>query len=440
MNIHSNSGSSLWRESKTIIPGGNQLLSKRSEMFLPDLWPSYYKEARGIEVWDLDDNHYFDMSIMGIGTCPLGYANEAVNSAVKTAIDKGSMSTLNCHEEVELAKKLLELHPWFHQARFARTGGEACTIAVRTARAATGKDKVAFCGYHGWHDWYISANIDDGSHLNNQLLPGLAPNGVPKVLKGTAIPFHYGQAQELRQIVDQNLNEIGVIILEVARYKTVDVDFLHEVRDIATEIGAVLIFDEITSGFRACPGGMHRLFEIKPDVAVLGKAMGNGYPIAAVVGTSDIMEAAQDTFISSTYWTERIGFTAALEVICQFEENNVGDYLVKTGKELKVRLQSMFAALSLDIEVQGLDAGPAIMIKEDDALEIKTVFTQEMLKRGYLASTLIYLSTAHNNENLDGYLQTAKEVWTTIAAAVRGDSLVSMLEGPICHSGFKRLT
>src|SRR3989338_1096085 len=153
-----NSGSVLWNKAKKLIPGGNQLLSKRSEMFLPDQWPSYYKKAQGIEVWDLDDYHYFDMSIMGMGACVLGYAHPSVNEAVKKAVEMGSMCTLNCYEEVELAEKLIELHPWSQMVRFARTGGEACAIAVRIARAASQRDKIAFCGYHGWHDWYLSSN------------------------------------------------------------------------------------------------------------------------------------------------------------------------------------------------------------------------------------------------------------------------------------------
>src|SRR5207302_5965450 len=138
-------GQELWSRAKQIIPGGNQLLSKRSEMFLPDRWPSYFKKAQGIDVWDLDDQHYTDMSIMGIGTSVLGYANPKVNEAVKRAIDLGTNCTLNCPEEVELEEKLVSLHPWAEQVRFARSGGEACAVAVRIARGASQKDKVAFC-------------------------------------------------------------------------------------------------------------------------------------------------------------------------------------------------------------------------------------------------------------------------------------------------------
>jgi len=147
-------GQKLWKKAKKIIPGGNMLLSKRSELFLPDMWPSYFSKAKGCYVWDLDGNKFIDMSIMGIGTNTLGYGNDKVDSAVKNAVNQGNMSTFNCPEEVQLAEKLLDMHPWADMARFARSGGEANAIAIRIARAASGKDNVAICGYHGWHDWY----------------------------------------------------------------------------------------------------------------------------------------------------------------------------------------------------------------------------------------------------------------------------------------------
>jgi len=435
-----NSGVKLWRRAKKIIPGGNQLLSKRAEMFLPEQWPAYYKKAKGVEVWDLNNNHYIDMSILGIGTCVLGYANPEVNRAVKKAIKAGTMCTLNCYEEVELAEKLIELHPWADMARFARTGGEACAIAIRISRAATGKDKVAFCGYHGWHDWYLSANLIDAKSLNGHLLPGLEPAGVPRMLKGSSFPFNYGNLDELEKIVAENRNDIGVIVMEVERHKKLDIEFLKGVRRIARRIGAVLIFDEVTSGFRMSAGGMHTLYDIEPDIVVLGKAMGNGYPIAAIVGRREVMKAAQDTFISSTYWTERIGFVAALEVIRQFEKNNVAEHLITIGNYIKRGLERIFNSQKLKIEIVGLPPAPIIVIKEEKPLVIKTVFTQEMLKRGFLASTLIYVSYAHTEKIVNHYLEVANEVFGKIVLALRDGQLENMLEGPVCHSGFRRLT
>lgn len=436
--MHS-SGIDLWNKAKRLIPGGNQLLSKRPEMFLPDGWPSYYKKARGCEIWDLDNSHYYDMSIMGIGSCVLGYADHEVNNAVKKAIGLGSMSTLNCYEEVELAEKLVQLHPWARMVRFARTGGEACAIAVRIARAHTKKDKVAFCGYHGWHDWYLCANLSDLANLDGQLLSGLSPAGVPRALKGYASPFNYGNIEDLRKIVEDTRGELGVIIMEVERHKKIDLDFLTQVRAIADEVGAVLIFDEVSSGFRVNLGSIHTLYGLEPDIVVLGKAMGNGYPISALVGKSGVMQAAQDTFISSTYWSERIGPSAALKTIEQFEKKNVIKRIVDTGNYISGKLRGIFGSSGLKIEITGLASVPILVIKEDEPLLVKTVFTQEMLRRGFLASNVLYVSYAHTPEIVDKYLVAAGEVAGLISKSIRAGDLKKLLKGPACHSSFKRL-
>lgn len=430
----------LYNRAKQIIPGGTQLLSKRPEMFLPDNWPSYYKKAKGVEVWDLDDNKYIDMCIMGIGASPLGYANDAVSAAVKNAIDNGCISSLNSYEEVQLAEKLIDLHPYMEMARFARTGGEADAVAVRIARAASGKSKVAICGYHGWHDWYLSTNIGNTSNLNGLHLSGLAPTGVPKELGGTTLPFHYGKIEELEQIVKEHGNELGVIIIEVQRGNQCDIVFLKQVREIANKTKAVLIYDEVSSSFRLSVGALYKLYNLEPDIVVIGKALGNGHPISAILGKRSVMEASQGSFISSSYWTERVGFVAALEVINQFEKNNVIGHLSEVGKYLDLKMAKLFQELDLSIKNIGLLTVPLFAIEESEPILIKTLFTQEMLKKGYLASNLIYLSYAHTNDIIDKYCEVAYEVFKKIKTAQTGGTLKDMLEGPICHSGFARLT
>ena len=194
----SSTGQTLYRRARKVMPGGTQLLSKRPEMFLPGQWPTYYKSAKGAEVTDLDGKTYLDMSYCGIGATVLGFADPDVNAAVKTAIDMGSMSTLNCAEDIELAELLIELHPWADMVRFGRAGGEAMAIAVRIARAATGRDMMAFCGYHGWHDWYLSANLGETTALDGHLLPGLDTKGVPRGLAGLMHPVPLQQARRDR--------------------------------------------------------------------------------------------------------------------------------------------------------------------------------------------------------------------------------------------------
>ncbi len=433
-------GVKLWEKAKKIIPGGGQLLSKRAEMFLPGGWPSYYKRAKGVRVWGLDGKRYTDMSIMGIGSCVLGYADPGVSRAVKKAVDAGSMSTLNCPEEVELAEKLTALHPWASMVRFARTGGEACAVAVRIARAASGKDTVLFCGYHGWSDWYIASNLSDGKNLNGQLLSGLKTRGVPRGLRGSALPFHYGDLKEFNKLLARNRGRVGVVMMEVWRYKDIDVRFLREVKRLTKKAGAVLIFDEITSGFRLRAGGLHMLYGVTPDVVVLGKAMGNGHPIAAVVGKRKIMQHAQETFISSTYWTERVGFVAALEVIRRFEKDRVAAHLTRMGRYFSRGLESVVRARGFKADVVGLAPAPHLELHERDARLIETVFTQEMLDRGYLASNLTYISQAHTKPLIDGFLKTADGVLGAISEARRKGRLAAMLRGEVRHSGFQRLT
>ena len=428
----------LYVKAKSIIPGGTQLLSKRPEMFLPNLWPSYYKKSKGCEVWDLDNNHYYDVGIMGIGTCVLGYANDAVNDAVKDSIDNGSMSTLNAPEEVELAEKMLEIHPWSDQVRFAKTGGEAVTVALRIARACTKKTKIAFCGYHGWHDWYLSANLNDEEGLGGQLLPGLSVDGIPKELKNTAFPFNYGNYEKFNEIISNFGNELGVVIMEVQRYKTLDIDFLKHIRKITEDLGIVLIFDEISSGFRVNIGGMHLLHGVHPDMAVFGKALGNGFPIAAILGTANVMSSAQSTFISSSYWTERTGYVAALKTLEFYKEKNVIEAISKTGMIIRKGLTDIFDKTKLNISVLGgLDSVVAMDIQEENPLLLKTIFIQEMLDRGFLASNLIYVSFAHTHDIIDKYLENALEVFQLIAN--NKDNLDSLLKSEISHSGFQRL-
>jgi len=434
-----NKGTELWNKAKKIIPGGSQLLSKRSELFLPDQWPSYFSKAKGCNVWDLDGNKYTDFSIMGVGTCMLGYADDDVNNAVKAVIDKGTISTLNCPEEVELAELFLKLNPWAGMVRYARAGGEAMAIAVRIARAHSKKDMIAFCGYHGWHDWYIAANLSDNKNLDGHLLPGLDPAGVPRALKGTALPFEYNKIDELEEIVKNN-DDIGVIVVETIRHHDPVDNFLHEVRKIAKEINAVLIFDEVTSGFRVCVGGAHQKFDISPDIAVYAKGIANGFPMAVIVGTNEVMDAAQISFISSSFWTERVGLVAALTAINKMISTNVQDHIVRIGKLISQGWRDLAEKHALDVKVVGIPPLTTFIIQHEQSQVLHTLFTQEMLDRGYLASKAVYVSYAHTEEIVSEYLRNVDEVFGILKKALADNNVLDLLRGPVAHSSFKRLT
>lgn len=430
-------GQKLWKRAKYIIPGGNMLLSKRAEMFLPDQWPAYFSKAKGCTVWDLDGREYIDMSIMGIGTNTLGYGHPEVDEAVRQTIAAGNMSTFNCPEEVYLAEKLIELHPWAHMVRFARSGGEANAVAIRIARAASGKAKIAFCGYHGWHDWYLAANLGDTKNLEGHLLPGLEPNGVPPNLRGTIFPFTYNRLDELEELV--NGYDVGVIKMEVMRNQEPKNGFLEKVRKIATDRGIVLIFDECTSGFRQTFGGLHKLFSVEPDMAIFGKALGNGYAITAVVGRCEIMEAAQTTFISSTFWTERIGPTAGLKTLEVMNRIQSWENITCTGREIAAGWQRLADKYSLPITIFGLPALIKFSFQLQNTLAYKTLITQEMLTKGYLAGNSVYVCTEHTPEILKGYFDALDPVFKLIQECEEGRDVMSLLKGPICHSEFKRL-
>ena len=431
-------GQKLWKRAKQVIPGGNMLLSKRAEMFLPDQWPAYFSKAKGCKVWDLDGREYIDMSIMGIGTNTLGYGHEEVDAAVLQTVSAGNMSTFNCPEEVYLVERLVDMHPWADMARLARSGGEANAIAIRIARAASGRDKVAVCGYHGWHDWYLSANLGDDKGLDGHLLPGLEPNGVPRNLKGTVFPFNYNNFSELEDLV--NAHDIGVIKMEVVRNKGPEDNFLQKVRDLATRRGIVLIFDECTSGFRQSFGGLHKLYGVEPDMAMFGKALGNGYAITATIGRREVMEAAQSTFISSTFWTERIGPSAALKTLEVMERINSWDTITQTGLNIRARWQSLADNYKLKIDHWGLPALTGFSFQSENALVYKTLITQEMMGKGYLAGNSVYVCTEHTPEIVDGYFQALEPVFALIQQCENGVAdLSSVLKGPVCHGGFKRL-
>lgn len=429
-------GQKLWKRAKKVIPGGNMLLSKRAEMFLPEHWPAYFSKAKGCQVWDLDGKQYTDMSIMGIGTNTLGYGHPEVDEVVVKAVIDGNMSTLNCPEEVYLAEKLIDLHPWADMVRFARSG-EANAIAIRIARAASGKDKVAICGYHGWHDWYLSANLADDKNLDGHLLPGLNPSGVPRNLKGTVFPFAYNNFDQLEALTNQH--DIGVIKMEVSRNAGPENQFLHKVRELATAKNIVLIFDECTSGFRQTFGGLHKLYGVQPDMAMFGKALGNGYAITATIGKREVMEAAQSTFISSTFWTERIGPTAGLKTLEVMERLKSWDVITKIGLDIRNQWQCLADKYELAIQHWGLPALTGFTFNCNRALEYKTLMTQEMLAKGYLVGNSVYVSTAHVPEVVAGYFDALDSVFQLISDCENGRDISQLLKGPVCHSGFKRL-
>ncbi|MEY4990808.1 MAG: hypothetical protein RIS08_1034 [Actinomycetota bacterium] len=431
------SGQKLWTKAKGLIPGGGMLLSKRAEMFLPNLWPSYYSKAKGFKVWDLDGVEYSDFALMGVGTSSLGYGDDAVDEAVIEAVRAGVMSSLNSPGEVMLAERLVELNPWADMVRFTRSGGEANSVAVRIARAATGRDKVLVCGYHGWHDWYLAANLSSEDALNGHLLPGLDPAGVPKQLAGSISTFQYNDIQRIRELVAEG--GVAAIKMEVERNSPPEPGFLQSVRKLCDENDIVLIFDECTSGFRETFGGLHSKYGVEPDLAMYGKALGNGYAIAAVVGRELIMQAAQQSFISSTFWTERLGPEAAVVTLRRMEESQSWNHNLAMGIRVKQGWQSVLQASGLPFTVFGLDAMPSFIINLPEWNSAKTLITQEFLKANILATSSFYPSLAHKHEDIDWYLDKFSSILEQIARNWGESYFNRALLSQPAHQGFRRL-
>lgn len=431
-------GQDLYKKAIMVIPGGTSLLSKRPEMFLPENWPSYFSKSKDCRVWDLDGREYIDCSIMGIGTNTLGYGNEAVDEAVLRVIRDGNMSTFNCPEEVYLAERLIKMNPWAGGVRYTRGGGEANSMCVRIARAFKGKDKIAICGYHGWHDWYVSVNLGENDALAGHLLPGIPTAGVPRALRGTSIPFHYNDFEEIENII-RKTPDLAAVKMEVCRNFGPADGYLEHIRKLCNEYGVVLIFDECTSGFRETFGGLYQKYGVNPDMTIYSKTMANGYVMAAVVGRKDIMQAAQGSWISSTFWTDRIGPTAALAALDEMERTKSWEVITNIGLENKKRWQALADKYGLKINQWGIPALAGYTFDSPNALEYKTYITQEMLKCGYLAGNSMYTCICHTPEILDGYFQNLDVVFAEICKFEEGKDVMKALEGPVCQTGFKRL-
>ena len=429
-------GQKLWNKAKKNIAGGNMLFSKRPDVFLPGKWPSYFEKAKGCKVTDLDNKTYIDLC-MSVGPNILGYSHSEIDKAVKTAVSKGNMTTLNCPEEVYLAEKLINLHPWAGMVRFARTGGEANAVAIRLARASVKKKNIAFCGYHGWHDWYLAANIKSTKNLSGHLLSGLNVDGVPNVLKKTIFPFRYNDFESLKKIV--NKNNIGIIEMEVIRNIEPKNNFLKKVRNLATKNNIILIFDESTSGFRQTFGGIHKLYKINPDLMILGKALGNGYAITAVIGKKEIMQNIKNTFISSTFWTERIGPVAAMKTLEVMEKSKSWLKITKIGKHIMEQWRKLAKKHSLKIKIFGIPALCSFKFYGDKNLIYKTLITQEMLKKGFLANTMIYVSVAHTKKILKKYFLVLDNIFSLIKRCENGENVFNYLEVPVSESMFSRI-
>ena len=439
-NFSSNSGFKLWLKAEKLIPGGNSILSKRPERYAGKLWPTYFKKSKGCEIWDLENRKYYDFAQMGIGASILGYSNTELNKYIKKKIDSGISTTLNSYEEVDLAQKLLNINKDFAGVKFARSGGEAMMVAIRIARSLKkNNQEIAFSGYHGWFDWYLATNLQTKKNLNEHLLPGLDTIGVDKKLKGSIYPFSYNSADELKKLVNNN-KKIGIVVVESARYDYPNKKFVKHINKICKKNGLILICDEITTGFRISNTGAYKKIGFSPDIVVYGKGIGNGFPITAVVGKKQVMESAKKSFISSSNWSERVGFCAALKTIEIIEKKKVWKHLDKIGRQIKYGWIKIFKKYDLDIEVSNFL--PLVTMKLNYGKKnnlILTYFIQEMLKKNYLVSSSVYISYSHTKRLVARYLSESDKVFKIISTLIKEKKIENQISTKIRSDAFKRL-
>lgn len=433
-------GPELWTHARTKISCGTGLLSKRAHLFDEKTWPSYFSRCQGVEVWDLDGVRRVDFT-GGVGAILLGHADRDVNAAVHRRVSLGSYCTLASPDEVTLADQLLELHPWAGKVRYARGGGEALTLAVRTARAATGKSGVAFCGYHGWSDWYLAANLGDDAALDGHLLPGLQPHGVPRELAGTAVPFRYNDPASLQAALQKLDGKLAAVVMEPMRSELPRDGFVQQVVSACHAAGAVFVLDEVTSGWRyGFPGAAPGL-GITPDIAVYAKAMSNGFACGAIVGRDEVMDAANASFISSSYWTDGVGPAAALACISKMQREGVQTHVWSLGEQLQMQLREVAARHpALRVKVGGMPCAPSFAFQLGElSAAAKALCVRKMLARGFLFSSQLYVMWPHTEQHVGDLTATLDEVLGEVACVHETGRLREEAGVAEISTGFARL-
>lgn len=431
----------LYERATQLIPGGTQLVSRRPNRVAFGVSPIYAQRACGARFWDVDGFEYIDW-MSGIGSILLGYADPEVDEAVRQQISRGTVYSVNHELEIELAEELCRSIPCAEMARYAKCGGEACAIAVRIARGVTGRDKILFCGYHGWHDWYLAANLSEEANLNAHLFPGIEATGVPRALAGTAIPFPYGDLAALGELLDRHRGQVAAVIMEPLRSVLPAPGYLAGVAQLARDHGAVFIFDEVSTGLRLSMGGAQQYLGVTPDMAVFAKSLSNGYPMAAIVGKREVMEPSARMFISSTYWSDTIGLRAALTTIREARRRDVPNRLWQFGAELKRRLNAVAQEVGLDARCEGVDVHPQLRLAVADsqlAGYVTTLYIQEMAKRGCHGYASFYLNAAQGEAELEQTGRAARETFSIIREALDTNRVKQALECPVQQDAFRRL-
>ena len=430
-----------YRRAGELIPGWTQLISRRASQYAFGVSPIYARSAKGSRFIDLDGTEYIDWG-NAVGAVILGHADDVVDSAVKSQIDRGSIYTLSSPLEISVAEELIDTIPSAEMVRYTKGGGEACAVAVRIARGSAGRDKILFCGYHGWHDWYQAANYHVDPESGEYPFAGIEPIGVPKALADTVAPFAYGDLDDLENLLEANRGEVAAIMMEPLRSELPAPGYLEGVQTLARKHDAILIFDEVSCGWRLSIGGAQKYLGVTPDMTVVAKAMSNGYPMGAVVGSREVMEPASRMFVSSSYWSDNIGLVAALTTIRELKRRDSETRFQEIGEKLRAGLTDALTASGLTGACTGLQTHPALTIElADETLrrKVNTLFVQEMAKRRIHCSTSFNLTLAHNDTDIQQTTEAATEALRVIKRGLDASNVDSLLECEIKKDPFRRL-
>ena len=430
----------LYDRAEELLPGRVQLISRRASRFASGVSPVYAKSAKGSRFIDVDGNEYIDW-VNAVGAVILGHADDVVDGAVKGQIDQGSIYTLNSPLEIELAEELVDTIPSAEMVRYTKGGGEACAVAARIARGATGRDKILFCGYHGWHDWYQSANFGVDPESGEDPMAGIEPIGVPRVLAGTAIPFTDGDLGMVERLLEEHKGEIAAIMMEPLRSELPAEGYLERIKELAHAHDAFLIFDEVTCGFRISIGGVQEYLGITPDMTVLAKCISNGYPMGAVVGSREVMEPASRMFVSSSYWSDNIGLVASLTTIRELKRRDSNAGFKQIGEDLKAALSEAIDSTGVPARCVGLHTHPHLEFdvpEESMQPKVKTLFIQEMARRGVHCDGSFKASLANDDEDIRLTAEAAAESFGVIMSALEG-RLDELLVADLTQEPLRRL-
>ncbi len=420
--------SQAWLErARRVIPGASQTFSKGANQHVFGVAPVFLARGKGCRVWDVDGNEYIDY-IQGLLPNILGYAHDEVNAAAAAQLALGHSFSLPTPLEVELAERLTRLIPCAEQVRFGKNGSDATSGAVRASRALTGRERIACCGYHGWQDWFI------GSTTRNA--------GVPQAVRELTHPFVYNDLDSLRKLLDAHPGQFAAVILEPVNFWAPAPGFLEGVQALARQHGAILIFDEICSGFHFGLGGAQKKFGVTPDLACFGKAMGNGFPIACVVGKSDVMKVFEEIFFSFTFGGEVASMAAAMKVLDILETTDALSSMTANGRVLQDGLNALAKEAGLQDRIRCIGYPFWSLIKfldadGKDSLLVRSLFTQECVKRGVLLLATHNMTSAHDPLVIEQTLRIYAEVCKTLASYLQNPHPEAHLEGGAIQPVFK---